>query len=141
MKTCSACKIQHTFEKFNKSSRNKGGLQNICRQCSSLASKERYVNMKPEDYARRKQNKKDVRIQLFEYKRTQSCVDCGEDDPIVLDFDHRSQKNKTASVAQLTNYSWTKVLKEIEKCDVRCANCHRRRTAKQLGYYNYSHVV
>jgi hypothetical protein len=40
-------------------------------------------------------------------------------------------------VSALVNgkYSWSKILEEIEKCDVRCANCHRRRTAKQLGWY------
>jgi hypothetical protein len=31
-------------------------------------------------------------------------------------------------------YSWTSILAEINKCEIRCANCHRRRTALQFGW-------
>lgn len=64
------------------------------------------------------------------------CVDCGESDPIVLQFDHREPSEKSGNVSALISRgnSWSRVLAEIEKCDVRCANCHMRRTAKQFGW-------
>ena len=39
-------------------------------------------------------------------------------------------------------YSWNAILVEIAKCDIRCANCHRRRTASQYGWdKSYWNVV
>jgi hypothetical protein len=66
------------------------------------------------------------------------CVDCGEADPIVLDFDHVTGK-KRKGVSDLAGQGFNiEALKaEIAKCVVRCANCHRRRTAKQLGHYKW----
>lgn len=56
-------------------------------------------------------------------------------DPVVLEFDHRGADDKIGSVANLIkNASWSVIENEIEKCDVVCANCHRRRSAKQFGY-------
>ena len=76
-----------------------------------------------------------IRSNLLDYLSNQSCVDCGESDPIVLDFDHKSSDNKFKTVAKMLSghYSWNSVMSEIDKCDVRCANCHRRRTYKQLN--------
>ena len=56
------------------------------------------------------------------------CVDCGEGDPIVLEFDHRDPKNKLFALGAAVGlgYSLVRVIDEIEKCDVRCANCHRK---------------
>jgi hypothetical protein len=66
------------------------------------------------------------------------CVDCGETDWQVLDFDHRDPGTKCDHVARLVhNASWATVLQEIEKCDVRCANCHRRKTALDNDWYAY----
>lgn len=63
-------------------------------------------------------------------------MDCGEQDPVVLEFDHINPAEKTQSVASLiSRYQVSRLMEEIEKCEVRCANCHRRRTAAQLGYY------
>jgi hypothetical protein len=58
------------------------------------------------------------------------CVDCGENDPVVLDFDHKSDKVASISYLLGTVAGWERVEKEIEKCEVRCANCHRRKTAR-----------
>ena len=45
---------------------------------------------------------------------------------------------KRDAISNMVNrgYSWKSILIEIDKCDIRCANCHRRRTAKQFGWYN-----
>jgi hypothetical protein len=67
------------------------------------------------------------------------CVDCGEGDLRVLDFDHDDPAAKAAEVARLAamNVSWERVASEIAKCSVRCANCHRRRTAEMFGYWRH----
>ena len=63
------------------------------------------------------------------------CVDCGERDIVVLEFDHVLQpKLGEISVMVYKRVSLTRFKREIEKCVVRCANCHRRRTAVQLNW-------
>ena len=74
------------------------------------------------------------RIELREIaqriKAEKGCVDCNTKDVRVLDFDHRDPNTKlfTISAAIGRTKSKSAVLKEISKCDVRCANCHRIRT-------------
>ncbi len=90
-------------------------------------NKEKHIN-----YVRR--NKQKVVAFIDEYKRKCACADCGfkgKDFPYVLDFDHRN----TNSAKKFNIGSWSRAVlsikaieKEIEKCDVVCANCHRIRT-------------
>lgn len=74
---------------------------------------------------------------LFEHLTIAGCVDCEEQDLVVLDFDHCH--GKTASVSRLaqSECSVARLEEEIAKCEVRCANCHRRRTAATFGYYRH----
>ena len=72
---------------------------------------------------------------LIEYLGQHPCVDCGENDIVVLEFDHQRDKLLAVSVLCREGYSLDKVKQEIAKCEVVCANCHRRRTAKQFGWY------
>lgn len=73
---------------------------------------------------------------LWDYLEVHACVDCGEGDPIVLQFDHvRGQKKK--AVTRLLSYGWSTIEREIAKCEVRCAHCHIRRTAKLGGWYQW----
>lgn len=85
-------------------------------------------------YAAQKRHRLKIRAKLFDFLSTRSCVDCGEKDPVVLEFDHRERKNKFKIIARMLSghYSWLSIEREIEKCDIRCANCHRRRTYVQL---------
>lgn len=54
------------------------------------------------------------------------CVDCGYDGhPAALDFDHIDPRKKEGNVAHL---NWSKAVREAEKCEIRCANCHRIKT-------------
>ncbi len=64
-----------------------------------------------------------------EYLSTHHCVDCGESDPIVLDFDHvRGEKRCNIAEAGRVLSSLSDLEEEIAKCEIRCANCHRRVT-------------
>ena len=93
------------------------------------ANKERYIEA---SHQRKTALALERTIRLIEFFETHPCVDCGETDPIVLEFDHL--RDKSFSVAQqLTNRSWEDIAAEMEKCEVVCANCHRRRTATRRG--------
>jgi hypothetical protein len=70
---------------------------------------------------------------LVAFFRSHPCVDCGEDDPLVLEFDHLGEKDFNISKG-VRDRGWHKVLAEMAKCDVVCANCHRRRTARRGGF-------
>lgn len=66
-----------------------------------------------------------------EYKRSHPCVDCGEGNYIVLQFDHTDgDKEKEVSIAVNAGWSIDHLTKEISKCDIRCANCHIKRHHK-----------
>jgi 5-methylcytosine-specific restriction endonuclease McrA len=76
---------------------------------------------------------------LRAYLREHPCTDCGEWDIVVLEFDHL--RDKTANVSRLVHIApWPRVLEEIAKCEVACANCHRRRTARRAGYHSWGAV-
>ena len=71
------------------------------------------------------------------YLNEHPCIVCGESDVVVLDFDHKDRETKKAQIGDvLGSWSWETIMAEIKKCQVLCANCHRRRTAKQLGWYS-----
>jgi len=66
--------------------------------------------------------------------KTGPCADCGgRFDPVAMDFDHREAGSKSFRLAAVSNgYSRQRMLEEIAKCDLVCANCHRVRTRDRL---------
>jgi ssDNA-binding Zn-finger/Zn-ribbon topoisomerase 1 len=68
---------------------------------------------------------------LLNYLREHPCTDCGQGDPVVLEFDHL--RDKTRSLTQLAHDGVTiaTLEQEIEKCEVVCAICHRLRTKRR----------
>lgn len=85
-------------------------------------------------YSKSKQPRKDkIREWYREYKKQLSCEKCGISDWRVLEFDHRDRKNKTFAIGNISGRGYGKetVLKEIAKCRVLCANCHRIKTFEE----------
>jgi hypothetical protein len=80
---------------------------------------------------KREENRRRVRA----YLATHPCIDCGISDIRLLEFDH--QRDKKAAITVMVNKpcSWGTIAKEIEKCLVRCANCHRIKTCEEQGWY------
>jgi hypothetical protein len=75
------------------------------------------------------------------YKATHTCVDCGEIDPALLEFDHRDHLTKKFNVSQMIwrgNRSVAAIQEEIAKCDLRCIRCHRKKTAGERHLWSQS---
>jgi hypothetical protein len=77
-------------------------------------------------------NKQELKKKLSEIKEASGCVDCGIKNYILLDFDHLSDKKYNVSRMIHDGFSWAAIKKEIAKCEVVCANCHRIRTHDRL---------
>ncbi len=117
--------------------RGKKGLHPYCRDCKKIYDKEFYQKTIETRRKNKKLNSKEIRKRntqyIWDYLKKHPCIDCNESDPIVLEFDHR--ENKKYNVSEMSVLSLEKIENEISKCDIRCANCHRRKTAKQFGWY------
>src|SRR5579863_10278551 len=130
MKTCTNCKKHKRDSSFHK---KRMGLQATCKSCDSTLSREWYKKNRSRVIEAVGKRKKllflDNQKQLWDYKLTHPCVDCGEKNPIVLDCDHKNRKTKVAAITQMIfkGLSWKVIELELQKCDIRCANCHRIR--------------
>ena len=74
------------------------------------------------------QNKRANRAWFTSYKKTLSCIECGENHPATLDFHHVEPRKSKVKVNELVSdgHTKTRILAEIAKCVVLCANCHRK---------------
>lgn len=63
---------------------------------------------------------------LWTWKGEEGCLICGEKDPRCLDYHHRDGSHKLMCISRMSGYNLEKVQEEIGKCDVLCANCHRK---------------
>lgn len=137
MKKCSRCKQEKVLDEFNFKDKKKGTRQYQCKDCSRLYVRSHYERNKKyyllKAFTRNKKNRNEIRRHIWTYLSSHPCVDCKEKDPIVLEFDHISDKIIEIS-SMHRNYTLERVKQEIAKCQVRCANCHRRKTAKERGW-------
>jgi hypothetical protein len=136
-KRCSRCDELRPEDDFMWRRRNLNQRDSYCRTCRAAYKKEHYAKNKKR-YLKQARARSDREIPkriewIVQYLEEHPCVDCGESDPVVLDFDHR--RDKVFDIAHGARYRrWEDVLTELEKCEVRCGNCHRRRTASSRGY-------
>lgn len=107
---------------------------NTCNQkCYAIANRKKLNENNRRAGAKRYERN---RYSVIQYLKDNPCVDCGESDLVVLEFDHREPSEKSAQIGNvLGSWSWERLMTEIVKCDVRCANCHRRRTSRQRGWF------
>jgi hypothetical protein len=137
MRRCARCGEEKPTSEFNWKNEAKGWLASYCKPCVREHSREHYIANKRSYIERTRRRKRQERANrahlIVQYLESHPCVDCGETDPLVLEFDHRGGKEFTIG-REFTSRPWEDVLAEIDKCDVRCANCHRRRTAERGGF-------
>jgi len=115
----------------------------VCRQCSKermqrkrLDPKEqergrkrtaRWRKRHPEKYRKGYERSHAEKKQILDQARAGGCVRCGESDLACLDFHHRDGGiTKEGHIGFIRRFSVERILAEIVKCDVLCANCHRK---------------
>jgi hypothetical protein len=138
-KRCCTCGEEKPLDQFAMKDKGRGLRATKCRACQRAYSREHYKRNRAaylqRAARRRKLDRESCRQNIYEYLATHTCVDCGETDPVVLDFDHRDPTTKRGTVSRLAKQlCWAQLKLEIARCDVRCANCHRRRTAAQFSW-------
>lgn len=136
---CTGCGETRPLEDFSYRDQARGLRRARCRLCMRTYARQHYRENKARyatgDWERTRSSRRDLSHEIDEYLRTHTCVDCGENDPLVLEFDHRDGVAKLETIAFLrARGSRDELFAEIRKCDVRCSNCHQRRTAKQFGW-------
>lgn len=138
MKKCTKCFFEKSFEDFNFKNKAINIRQSYCNACQKIYSNAHYKSNKT--YYKNKARKNGLlyatkaRDYIASYLSSNPCVDCSIADIRVLQFDHvRDIKEFDVALAVGGSISFDRLVKEIEKCDVRCANCHQIVTAQRLG--------
>lgn len=134
-RVCSICKVEKDLEaEFYTHRLGRGGYRAHCKLCASSYKSQTPERVLVRVYEIRARNRQFI----WDYYVAHPCVDCGEGDPVVLELDHLDKAAKVAGVSQLVHNtrSLKTIQAEIAKCEVVCANCHRRRTATSQGWYS-----
>lgn len=129
MKACSTCRMSKGDGEYGIHRGRPDGLQNQCKVCrrkiaNASSGAQRISNLRR--IARNRQF-------ILEYLMSHSCVDCGEGDILVLQFDHLVDKIRNVTEMINRTCSIEKIEAEIDKCEVVCANDHARRTARRAS--------
>jgi hypothetical protein len=130
MKRCQKCHIEKDEEEYSWRWKALGKRDAICKECRKIfndqyfngPAKERHL----EQVRERKQIAREVaRDYVSNYLASHPCESCGEADIRVLEFHHIGQKSQTISLMVGEGYSTDRIQRELEQCQVLCANCHR----------------
>lgn len=127
-KICTKCRENKTLDQFNKRSVAKNGLSSQCRECNKNNLKDHYSRNKKYYINKAAKQKKIRKIEWTNFKNKLKCERCEENHIATLDFHHLKPNEKDFAVSKFANmgYNMERILKEIEKCIVLCANCHRK---------------
>ena len=139
IKKCRICKTDKEIFEFSYKNKEKEIRSSYCKECNKTYQRSHYQKYKKE-YLIDSKERRAVRVKenqqnALDFLLQNPCIDCAETDPMVLDFDHLRDKKKGVCQMITEGYSWKTIKAEIAKCVVRCANCHRRKTMIEFGWF------
>ncbi len=145
MRICSKCKLKKPENDYYVKDSKSGRLHAQCKACykahRSINYRKHYETYKEEYRLRAKlrrfEKRTEYREKLVTYLTGKDCEICGENDIRTLEFDHIRPAEKLFSISQgvRLGYSWSQIENEIKKCRLLCANCHKKHTSDQFGWY------
>lgn len=145
MKRCTKCHTEKLETEYFLRDKKSGRLHAQCKQCYQAHRQtyyaQHYAKYRAAYLTRAKQRRELLRAEyrqnMLEYLSGKFCAECGENDVRVLELDHINSSTKAFSISQAVRlgYSWSDVELELKKCQILCANCHKKRTAEQFHWY------
>ena len=136
---CSKCGIPKPIEEFRLRNRFTKRRQSYCIECGSKMGASWYERNKDRHVENVMANTRNARQLarefVYEYLLAHPCTNCGEADPAVLEFHHVGEKGWEVGRMIAQGYGTEAIAQEISQCIVLCANCHRRLTAREKGWY------
>jgi hypothetical protein len=139
-KVCNHCGKEKDESEFNWRYKVLGIRNPACRDCQHAFNKDYYEGDAKEKHLQQVKERtgaarEAARDYVYQYLLTHPCEICGERDPVVLEFHHIGEKNMTVTRMVSGGWSIKRIQAELSKCQVLCASCHRRVTAKERGWY------
>jgi hypothetical protein len=127
-KLCPTCKVTKPISDFNKRARSPDGYDYRCKLCQRETNKRWCSRNMQAKVDQQRQRRQDLAAKVRDYKTQSGCILCREDDGACLDLHHRDPDQKEIDPAGMSvaGWSWERMMTEIDKCVVLCANCHRK---------------
>ena len=126
-KVCTLCKVNKPIQEFSKSSKALDKHQWHCKSCAKEKIKlyRQQIDYKPKTNEYQLKRRLERKEWAIKYLGDQ-CAKCGNKfQPHIYDFHHKNPKEKENNLGMYLAGSFTKLKKELDKCILLCANCHR----------------
>jgi len=138
VKICTKCNQEKPVDQFRWREKSKDKRQPHCKECMNAHEASRWLidaNLRSRRQQQNKARQKRNIEYMREYISARSCEECGDNDPRVLEFHHIDPSTKLKNVSAMWHRSDSieSIMKEVEKCQLLCASCHRKATYAQRG--------
>jgi hypothetical protein len=123
------CGLYKEFSEFHKYSKG-SGYQSYCKPCKKADDHKRHADNRVHRVELQKLRRVGLAAWMWQIKRENSCTDCaGFFHPIAMQWDH-IEDNKEIEISNAVKMGWStnRILQEVAKCELVCANCHAIRT-------------
>ena len=136
-KKCNQCNQTKYLEEFSWKCKSKRRRITRCRECVNNYNRQHYKSNKNYYKAKTNQSYNKLTTLLYSIKFSNSCNKCGENTPSCLEFNHINREDKKYQISSMCRMgkSEEQFIKEVEKCEILCCNCHRKKTAKQFDWF------
>lgn len=126
-KQCSKCNLLLPISQFYKRTKgSRDGYQSRCKTCHKQYRQQHYQENRKKYLKKASEWNKRERQRWSKFKATLRCSICREDHPACIEFHHNDGRKEHNIANMVGRYKMSTILKEITKCDILCANCHRK---------------
>ena len=150
MKTCKRCEQEKELSEFRSNKRSADGFSYYCKSCYSEMDKDKYLKAKEKGSVAsyKQRNKEAIQAYNIEYQKkyrssgrkqqrklemckykggrcNNCCKEANEHNISIFDFHHLDESLKEYTPSDMVNMKWDRIVKELDKCEMLCSNCHR----------------